>query len=106
MRTAEERSAARAVGDSAASVQERLDLGEPGIDPDQVGAALREQVVPEAAAPVELERETAEVAQQRLAGRKQRAAFAAERAGVWMAESGALGPFGTPADERRHRGRV
>jgi hypothetical protein len=48
------------------------------FEPDQLGAALQQQVFPEAVAPVHLQREPAEIAQLLLAEAEERATLAPE----------------------------
>ena len=64
--------------------------------------ALGEQVVAEAAAPVHLDEQAAEVAQRVVACLAERAALAAEHPGVGAARGDAFRRGGTPAKARRH----
>ena len=75
---------------AAACASSVVDLGEARVDADDRRGALGEQVVAEAAAPVHLDEQAAEVAQRVLAGLQQRAPLAAEQAGVRAARGDAL----------------
>ena len=59
-----------------------VDLGEARVDADDRRGALGEQVVAEAAAPVHLDEQAAELAQRVLARLQQRAPLTAEQPGV------------------------
>ena len=92
------------------AVQQVVDLREPRVDPDGVGAGLLEQVLAERAAAVHLDDEPAEVAQLRLARAQQHLLLAAEHAGVRAPRSDALdlggGHLVPAAAKRRHAVRV
>ena len=61
--------------------EQRVELVDARLEPDQVGAALEQQVLAEAVAPVHLEREPAEIAQLLLTQAQERAPLAPELAG-------------------------
>jgi hypothetical protein len=103
MRPAEQRRAARAARGVASRVEERLDLGDPGVDPDDLGGPLRKQVVAEAAAAVHLDEEAAEIAQHILARPQEGSALAPEQACMGPPRSDAL-VDPAPAKERGHPG--
>ena len=69
--------------------EQGVELVDPGLEPDQLGAALEQEVSAELIAPVHLEREPAEVAQLLLAQAHQGAALAAQvaRRGHWTSPS-------------------
>src|SRR5207247_9010313 len=90
VRPAQHRRTAGAAGDTAVGVQQVVDLDEPGVDADELGAALGEEVLAEASPPVQLDEEAAEVAQLLLADLQQRALFATELPGVRPPRSDAL----------------
>jgi hypothetical protein len=83
--------------------QERVEVGEPLFDGDELSAAVDEEVLAELIAPVHLEHEAAEVAQARFAQLEQGAAFAAELAGRGHGASHGTGRCGR---RRRRRGRL
>jgi hypothetical protein len=87
-------------------VQELFDLREPRIDSHNRGGTLGEQVVAEAASPVHLDEEAAEVAERILARLHERPALAAEHAGLRAAWRDAFGVVCAPAKKRGHPGRV
>lgn len=87
-----------------ASVQERLDLGEARVDPDDRRRPLSEQVVPEPASSVHLDEQAAEVAQRVLARLQEGAALAPQQARVGAPRSDACGARPVPAKEWRHPG--
>ena len=93
VRPAQHRGAAAAAGDAAVGMQKLVDLGQPRVDADELGAALGEQVLAEAAAPVELDQQPAEVAQLLLADVQERALLSPQQAGVGPAR-------GDPVDSR------
>ena len=93
-------------GTLAPDVQELFDLREPRIDPHNRGGTLCEQVVAEAASPVHLDEEAAEVGERVLARPQERAALAAEHAGLRAAGRDAFGVACAPAEKRGHPGRV
>src|SRR5581483_11237985 len=81
-----------------------------GVDPDHLRAALRDQVLPERAAAVELDGEAAEVAELLLPHGEQRALLASQEARVRPARrhaAGARAPAACgPPVERPHAGSV
>src|SRR6185503_11122414 len=77
--------------------EHRVQLVNPGFEPDQVGAALEQEILAELVAPVHLEREPTEVAQLLLTQPHQRPALAAEIA---------RGRSGTSPSRCRRRRRI
>ena len=100
------RGAALAAWDAPVDVEELVDLGEAGVDPDHRRRPLGEQVVAEAAAAVHLDQQSAEVAQRILAGLQQRAAFPAQHPGRGPARGDSFGVVRPPAKECGHARRV
>jgi hypothetical protein len=84
-------------------MEERLDVGDPGVDPDDLRGSLGEQVVAEPATAVHLDKEAAEVAQHVLARLEQSPALAPKQACVGAPRSDAL-VDPAPAKERGHPG--
>jgi hypothetical protein len=85
-----------------ARVQERFDLCEPPVDADDRRCALGQQVVAEAASPVHLDQQAAELAQRFLARLQQRAALAPEEPGMLAPRDDSLDIGRAPAEERGH----
>src|SRR5204862_6991821 len=63
VRPAQHGRTAGAAGDTALGVQQVVDLYEAGVDADELGAAFGEEILAEAAPPVQLDEQAAEVAQ-------------------------------------------
>ena len=80
-------------GRAMRGAEQDVELVDARFEPDQLGAALEQQVLAEAVAPVHLEREPAEVAQLLLAQPQERAALAPElaRGGAGAAPGGRRG---------------
>jgi hypothetical protein len=87
-------------------VQERLDLGEAAIDPDDGRRALGQQVIAEAAPAIHLDEQAAELGQRLLARLEERAPLAPEDSGVRSARADSLNIGRAPAKERGHIVRV
>jgi len=97
VRAAQQQCAAFAAWRVPAGVEEVLDLGDAGVDPDDRRCPFREQVVAEASAPVHLDEEAAEVAQRIFTRLQEGTALAAEQAGVGAPRSDARGVGRAPA---------
>jgi hypothetical protein len=84
-------------------MEQIVDLGEARIDPDHARRPLGQQIVPEAAAPVHLDHQAAEVAQGFLTRFQEDTAFAPENPGTrptWgdpVVPGPLLAPEGHPA---------
>lgn len=84
--------------------EQHLDVCDAGLDPDELGAALLEQVAAPGAEAVHLDRQPAEVADPGLARGDKRGALAAQEAEVRAAGERCLGCGSGPAStsEERH----
>jgi 3-hydroxybutyryl-CoA dehydrogenase len=91
-------------------VQQVVDLDEPRVDADEHGARLREQVLAEAAAAVELDEQAAEIAKLLLADPEERPLLAPQLARVRPARRDAFRTRAalarSPPPERPHAGSV
>jgi hypothetical protein len=83
-------------------MEERLDLGEAAVDPDDSRGTLGQQVVTEAASAVHLDEQAAELADRFRARRQERAPLAPEQSGVRPTWGYSLGVWRASAEERRH----
>jgi hypothetical protein len=88
-----------------AAVQQGLEVGDAGVDPDDLCRSLGEQVIPEAPAPVHLDEQPAEVAQHVFARLEEGAALTAKHARVRPSQRETL-VGSAAAEERGHHARV
>ena len=101
------RGAAAAAQGALAAVQELVDLGEAGVDPDHLGAALVQEVVAPGAAAVHLDREAAEVAEPLVADTQEGPPLPPQQARVGTpGRDGRRGSLVRAAAEERHLARV
>jgi hypothetical protein len=84
----------------AAVLQELVDLGQPGVDPDDGGGALGEEVVAEASTAVHLDQQPTEVAQLALTGADECAPLPSQEAGVGATGGDPIGAVGVATKER------
>jgi hypothetical protein len=83
-------------------VEERLDLGEATVDPDDPRGTLGQEVVPEAASAVHLDEQAAELTEGFLTRLQERAPLAPEQSGVRTTWGYPLGIWRASAEKRGH----